>query len=130
MRLTIACPEAHIEDANDLAQVLGYGPPDALTYGEPQWQDGQGNRYAVCSLPVSDGFFAAAFAPLERPAWDDRDGGYLINMTGAARAQARVVLASESGMTASPTILAMPGEDAMAALAAMGLTRLPETEEP
>lgn len=38
MRLTIICPAAHIADANNLAQVLGYGPADGLTYGEPRLQ--------------------------------------------------------------------------------------------
>ena len=39
MRITIACPEALRDDANQLAMVLGYGPDDAETYGELNWQD-------------------------------------------------------------------------------------------
>lgn len=35
MIITIAVPAAHVSDANDLAMVLGYGPPDEQTYGEP-----------------------------------------------------------------------------------------------
>ena len=60
MRLTIACPEALRDDANQLAMVLGYGPSDALTYGELNWQDAGGNLYACASLPVSDTFTTAA----------------------------------------------------------------------
>lgn len=33
MRVTIACPEALIGDANQLALCLGLGPEDAQTYG-------------------------------------------------------------------------------------------------
>ena len=39
MRLTIACPEALRDDANQLAMVLGYGPSDAETYVALNWQD-------------------------------------------------------------------------------------------
>ena len=54
MRLTIACPATLRSDANNFAMVLGYGPSDAETYGTPNWQDADGNLYAVASLPVSD----------------------------------------------------------------------------
>ena len=39
MRLTIACPEALRDDANQLAMVLVYGPSDAETYVALNWQD-------------------------------------------------------------------------------------------
>ena len=42
MRLTIACPEALRDDANQLAMVLGYGPSDAETYVAMNWQDAGG----------------------------------------------------------------------------------------
>ena len=70
MRLTIACPEALRDDANQIAMVLGFGPDDALTYGGLNWQDADGNLYAVASLPVSDAFTTTAQSPLQRPAWD------------------------------------------------------------
>ena len=38
MRLTIACPNALRDDANQLAIVLGYGPADAETYSELNWR--------------------------------------------------------------------------------------------
>ena len=44
MRLTIACPNALRDDANQLAMVLGYGPADAETYGELNWQDAGGQQ--------------------------------------------------------------------------------------
>ena len=90
MRLTIACPEALRDDANQLAMVLGYGPSDAETYGELNWQDVDGNLYACASLPVSDTFTSAAQSPLQRPAWDTDSH---VNMAGANRAQAALVLA-------------------------------------
>ena len=74
MRLTIACPHALRDDANNLAMVLGYGPSDAETYVALNWQDVDGNLYACASMPVSDTFTSAAQSGLQRPAWDtDRD---------------------------------------------------------
>ena len=60
MRLTIACPDALRDDANNLAMILGYGLGDALTYGGLNWQDAGGNLYACASLTVSDAFTTAA----------------------------------------------------------------------
>ena len=121
MRLTIACPEALRDDANQLAMVLGYGPDDALTYGTPKWHDVDGNLYACASLTVSDAFTTAAQTALQRPAWDTDSH---VNMAGANRAQAALVF-SLTPVTAMPDKLtACAGDDALATLAAMGLTQV------
>lgn len=133
MRLTAACPAAMRDDANDLAMVLAFGPPDALTYGEAQWKDAAGNLYAAASFDTRPEWMLAAQTPLVRPSWDTDDDGYTVNMAGADRAQALlyVVPADEEGALvdplANPTRLTvMAGEDGLAALAAMGLARLPQ----
>lgn len=135
IRITIVCPEAHIGDANHLAMVLGEGPAEAATYGAPGWQDGDGNRYAIASLPVSPAFFAAALSPLVRPAWDVEP--YAVNMAGAERAQARIVLFDPGDDPEAPapvpqadpdTLLTLPG-DPLTMLAAAGLTRIPEDDD-
>jgi len=119
MRLTIACPDGLKDDANQLAMVLGFGVPDALTYGELNWQDADGNLYAVASLPVSAAFTSAARTALQRPAWDTDN---TVSMAGANRAQAALVF-SPTPVTAMPDKLtACVGDDALATLAAMGLT--------
>jgi hypothetical protein len=121
MRLTIACPEALRDDANQLAMVLGFGPDDVQTYVALNWQDADGNLYACASLPVSDTFTSAAQSPLQRPAWDTDSH---VNMAGANRAQAALVL-SLTPVTAMPDKLtACAGDDALATLAAMGLTQV------
>ena len=118
MRLTIACPEALRDDANQLAMVLGYGPSDAETYVALNWQDADGNLYAVASLPVSDTFTTTAQTALQRPAWDTDNH---VNMAGAGRAQAALVF-SLTPVTAMPDKLtACAGDDALATLAAMGI---------
>ena len=121
MRLTIACPDALRDDANDLAMVLGFGPDDALTYGGLNWQDDDGNLYACASLTVSDAFTTAAQSGLQRPAWDTDSH---VNMAGANRAQAALVF-SLTPVTAMPDKLtACAGDDALATLAAMGMTQV------
>jgi hypothetical protein len=121
MRLTIACPDALRDDANNLAMILGYGPSDAETYGAPNWQDTDGNLYAVASLPVSAAFTTTAQSVLQRPS---RDTDNHVNMAGANRAQAALVF-SLTPVTAMPDKLtACAGDDALATLAAMGLTQV------
>jgi len=121
MRLTIACPDALRDDANNLAMVLGYGPDDAATYVALNWQDAAGNLYACASLPVSDAFTTTAQATLQRPAWDTDN---VISMAAANRAQAALVF-SLTPVTAMPDKLtACAGDDALATLAAMGLSQV------
>jgi len=121
MRITIACPDALRDDANQLAMVLGYGPSDAETYGSLNWLDAGGNLYACASLIVSDAFTTTAQSGLQRPAWDTDN---TVNMAGAGRAQAALVF-SLTPVTATPDKLtACVGEDALAVLAAMGLTQV------
>lgn len=133
MRVTIICPEAHREDANQLAMVLGYGPADVRTYDNPHWQDEAGNLYSVASLDVVPSFINAAQTALQRPEWDtensDEDGvGYQVNMAGAERAQALVSIwglgEDEADPVAAPdAILAMFHDDPLATLARAGVTR-------
>jgi len=119
MRITIACPDALRDDANNLAMVLGYRPDDAETYVGLNWQDAGGNLYACASLIVSDAFTTAAQSGLQRPSWDVDN---IIDMDAARRAQAAMVF-SLTPVTAMPDKLtACAGDDALATLAAMGLT--------
>jgi len=119
MRLTIACPDAVRDDANNLAMVLGYRPDDAETYVGLNWQDAGGNLYACASLIVSDAFTTAAQSGLQRPSWDTDSH---VNMDAARRVQAALVF-SLTPVTAMPNKLtACAGDDALAVLAAMGLT--------
>jgi len=121
LRLTIACPEALRDDANQLAMVLGYRPDDAGTYVGLNWQDADGNLYACASLIVSDTFVSTAQSTLSRPTWDTDN---TVNMAGANRAQAALAF-SLTPVTAMPDKLtACAGDDALATLAAMGLTQV------
>lgn len=122
--ITVACPEALIADANQLARVLGYGPDDDQTYGSASWQDADGNLYAVASGPVEAAFPQAAASPLVAPPWG-------ADMVAAARAQALIrVWTEDQPITASPDHIAVViGDDASAALVALGVTQVPVSDE-
>ena len=121
MRITIACPAAFRSDANQLAMVLGYGPPDAETYVGLNWQDAGGSLYACASLIVSDTFTTTAQSGLQRPSWDTDNH---VNMDAARRAQAALVFSLEAVEVAPDKLTACAGDDALATLAAMGLTQV------
>ncbi len=112
MRVTIACPEALIGDANELARCIGLGPQDDQTYGAPIWRDAAGHSYAVASAVVSPAFVVTASSPLVPPPWG-------CDLAAAARAQAVISI----GAAAAPGILAaVIGDDVQAALAVLGVT--------
>jgi len=119
MRITIACPDALRDDANNLAMVLGYGPDDVQTYVALNWQDAGGNLYACASLIVSYAFTTAAQSGLQRPAWDTDNH---VNMDAARRAQAALVFSLTPVAAMPDKLTACVGDDALAVLAAMGLT--------
>ena len=127
MRLTATAPEALRDACNHLAMCLAYGPADALTYGEPKWQDADGNLYAAASFVARDEWVQGASSPLQRPAWDTDS---LIDMDAAQLAQAALVVWLEGDDPDNPApipqaspdkLTVVAGDDGLAALAAMGL---------
>ena len=112
IRITFACPEKFIDDANQLARVVGYGPDDDKTYGEPRYKDKDGNKYSVASGLVVPHFVEVTTSELIEPEWG-------ADMVAAKRAQALAAL----GLPAAPThIAAVPGDNAQEALNFLELT--------
>ena len=54
MRITAACPEALVADANNYAMCLAYSLADGLTYNGLNWVDPDGNLYAAASWEARD----------------------------------------------------------------------------
>ena len=121
MRLTIPCPDALRADGNHFAMALGSGPADALTYGSLNWLDTPSNLYACASLIVSDTFVSRAQSTLSHPAWDTDN---IIDMDAARRAQAALVFSLTPVAAMPDKLTACAGDDALAVLAAMGLTQV------
>ena len=124
MRITVACPEALISDANNLAMVLAFGPDDAMTYRGLNWQDADGNLYAAASFEALPEWIIGAQSPLTRPEWDTKP--YTISMAAVQRAQAALVFAQEATPALPDKLTAIAGPDGPAALAMMGLTPVEE----
>lgn len=124
MRITIACPDTMLDDANQLAMALNGRPDDALTFREPEWRDAAGKLYACASFEAAPDWMQRASAPLARPDWDNPP--YIVNLTGAGRAQAALELHEglQDGPTASPlALVAISGVAGPVALDALGLTQ-------
>ena len=122
MRLTIAVPVAHVENANHYAMALGYSEADGLTYGAANWEDTAGNLYSVASVLTGAGFIDNATSAMPRPAWDTES---VIDLAKASQAQALVVLWAGDGVapTATPDqITAITGMEGRDAVEAMGLS--------
>lgn len=123
-RVTIAVPESVIADANQLALCLGESAADDQTFETAQWQDDDGNLYAVASTVATDSFQTRAGQPLQAPNHaPDAD------VKAASRAQAMLEIGSmDTPFSAFPDrIAAIVGEsDEMASghLEALGVSIL------
>ena len=128
-RVTIAVPEAHIADANQFALVLGESASDDQTFTNANWQDADGNLYAVCSTVAKPVFVELASQPLQAPAHVPD-----VDIEAATRAQLLLNIGSlESSTLASPNkiavILGDRLESAMDHISALGLQLVPAQEE-
>lgn len=85
LRITIACPEAHIADSNQLALCVGNTEADIYTFRDSRWEDGDGNRFALASLLASEDFPTLASQPLVAPAHAPD-----VDLVAAGRAQMKL----------------------------------------
>lgn len=124
IRITIACPEALIADANQLARCIGYSEADQWTFDAASYEDASGNRYSVPSGLVDPAFLVDALSPLVAPEWG-------ADMEAAARAQALVRLADpeqpETCLAGPAVIVAVVHDDPALARAMMGVVTLLST---
>lgn len=51
-RMTLVVPEEFMSQANQLALIAGESPDDVNTFASTDYQDNEGNLYAVCSAVV------------------------------------------------------------------------------
>lgn len=123
MRITVACPAAQVDDANNLAMVLAFSEADAMTYRGLNWRDAAGNLYAAASFEARDEWVIGAQSPLARPAWDTDQA---ISMAAARRAQAALVFSQEPTPAMPGKLTAIAGPDGPAALVMMGLSPVEE----
>lgn len=111
MRVTIACPEAMIADANQLMRCVGQSAADDDTFAPASWVDGAGNRYSAASMLVPSDWQTTVMGTLSAPEWG-------ADMTAAGRARVDMLFA----VAADPSRIAViVGDDPQAAIAALGI---------
>src|SRR5690554_2272405 len=132
-RVTIAVPETHISDANQLALVLGESAADDQTFTATNWQDADGNLYAVCSTVAKPIFAEMAGQPLQAP-----DHAPDADLEAVTRAQALLVIEDRTSgdpvpVQASPDHIAVILDtrfgEAQEHIASLGLTAVPSEED-
>ena len=120
-KATIATPAAHIQDANQLALALGESAADDRTFATTtNYQDAQGNLYAVCSTVAKPVFAEMAGQPLKAP-------DHAPDMDVAAATRAQSLLQINNGIAAPDVIAVILGgrlESAQDHIKALGLTRV------
>lgn len=86
-RVTIACPEVMIADANQLALVVGESAADVNTFTAANYQTDDGQRYAVASTVAKPALLELAAGSLEAP-----DYAPEADIEAAQRAQAALLI--------------------------------------
>ncbi len=130
MRVTVICPEALLDDANQLAMALGQGSADGETFRAINWWNVLGNRYACASYASQAAWVNAPDTTVQRPAWDTGPA-YAVNMAGARRAQAALWIDGGDDFTpmaAAGKLVVVAEMNPGAALVRMGLSQI-ETED-
>ena len=115
-RMTLAVPQSLIPQANQLALIAGESPDDVNTFTNANWQDADGNLYAVCSTVIK---------PIVLDMF-----GQTVDNTDAQSAIDVAVMYSD-GVKATPNSIVIAIDiDPMTAFEAMGLTIVGSNADP
>lgn len=119
-RMSLAVPQALMPQANQLALIVGVSEHDDKTFTAANWQDSDGNLYAVCSTvikPVVLNMFGVSLSNITLPA-------HAINadITAAQQALDKVVKYQHGDKVSTDTIMCTIDFEPLQAFADMGLT--------
>ena len=125
-RMSLAVPLALMTQANQLALIVGESSNDDKTFSNANWQDKDGNLYAICSTvikPVVLGLFDVILSNITLPA-------HAINadVTAAQQALDKVVMYKQGDKVSTAKIMCAIDFEPLTAFADMGLTSI-ESEE-
>lgn len=118
-RMSLAVPQALMPQANQLALIVGVSEHDDKTFTAANWQDANGNLYAVCSTvikPVVLGLFGISLADITLPA-------HAINadVTAAQQALDKVVMYKQGDKASTAKIMCAIDFEPLQAFSDMGL---------
>ena len=119
-RMSLAVPQALMAQANQLALIAGVSSDDDKTFTTANWQDADGNLYAVCSTvikPVVLGLFGISLSNITLP-------NHAINADVVAAQQAldKVVMYKQGDKASTASIMCAIDFEPLTAFADMGLT--------
>ena len=119
-RMTLAVPQALMPQANQLALIVGVSEHDDKTFTTANWQDKDGNLYAVCSTvikPVVLGLFGVSLSNITLPT-------HAINadVTAAQQALDKVVMYKQGDKASTTKIMCAIDFEPLQAFTDMGLT--------
>lgn len=119
-RMSLAVPQALMTKANQLALIAGVSEYDDKTFTAADWQDKDGNLYAVCSTVIKLvvlGLFGISLTDITLPA-------HAVNadVTAAQQALDKVVMYKQGDKSSTTSIMCAIDFEPLAAFADMGLT--------
>lgn len=119
-RMSLAVPQALMPQANNLALIAGLSAADINTFTTANWQDKDGNLYAVCSTvikPVVLSMFGISLTDITLPAHASK-----ADVTAAQQALDKVVMYKQGDKASTASIMCAIDFEPLAAFADMGLT--------
>ena len=119
-RMSLAVPQALMAKANQLALIAGLSAADVNTFTAANWQDKDGNLYAVCSTvikPVVLSMFGISLTDITLPA-------HAVNadVTAAQQALDKVVMYKQGDKASTTSIMCAIDLEPLQAFSDMGLT--------
>lgn len=119
-RMSLAVPQALIDKVNQLALIVGVSEHDDKTFTQANWQDRDGNLYAVCSTvikPVVLGLFGISLTDITLP-----DHAINADVSAAQQALDKVVMYKQGDKASTASIMCAIDFEPLTAFADMGLT--------
>lgn len=119
-RMSLAVPQALMTQANQLALIVGVSEHDDKTFTTANWQDKDGNLYAVCSTvikPVVLGLFGISLTDITLPAHATN-----ADVIEAQQALDKVVMYKQGNKASTTKIMCAIDFEPLTAFADMGLT--------
>ena len=117
-RMTLAVPEQHMVQANQLALIAGESPDDVNTFTQANWEDKYGNRYSVCSTVIKP----IVLGLLNTPLADSPLKAEGADLTQAQQAMDKVVMYKQGDKVSTTKIMCAIDFEPLQAFADMGLT--------
>ena len=119
-RMSLVVPQALVTQANQLALIVGVSEHDNETFTTANWQDKDGNLYAVCSTvikPVVLGLFGISLSNITLPAHASK-----AEVTAAQQALDKVVMYKQGDKASTAKVMCAIDFEPLTAFADMGLT--------